>query len=259
MYCATSKYNCKYCGNGYKEKFNYDRHVGFCEFSFKSLREIESDIESYDKTPTFGELFQYVKELSVRVIKLEKENQQLKQYVCKQKKQIDVLDWLNTRYDCVPGMDFTNWMTNLPIDDYLEQVFEYDLLTAMMKCFDDHFKNLEEIPIRAFTKKNAEFYIYDTSADCSEKTKKWLKILNKQLDKWFSYLSQKLVAAFKNWYESNKELIDTNEQTKEKYFDYFQKVLGGKMTDTTRNHRLRQYLFTKLKQNLNNIVELEII
>lgn len=262
MDSSSTKYTCKYCMTSYKEKFNYDRHVGFCEFSFKSTKEIENEIEAFDKTPTIGQLFSYVKELSVRVIKLEKENAQLKQFASKQRKRIDVLDWLNNRYDCIPEIDFASWMTSVPVQSYLDQVFEYDLLTALLKCFDNCFENSDKLPIRAFSQKINIFYVYDKNGQGSidqEQKQGWYQISNKQLDKWFSFIAQKLVAEFKNWYELNKARIDSDEQAKEQYYDNFQKVLGGKMSDCTRNHRLRQALYTKLKQNLKNIVEFEFV
>ena len=65
------KYSCNYCMREYKEKYNYDRHIGFCEFSHKSMKERESEIEAFDKPPSVNELFHYIKEISVRVDKLE--------------------------------------------------------------------------------------------------------------------------------------------------------------------------------------------
>jgi len=259
MNYSPTNYKCKYCFTSYKEKFNYDRHVGFCEFSFKSTKEIENEIEAFDKTPTITELFSYVKELSVRVIKLEKENNQLKQFASKQRKRIDVLDWLNNRYDCIPETDFTNWMTSLPVETYLEQVFEYDLLTALLKCFDALFENLDKLPIRAFSQKSNIFYVYDKYTVDNEEKLGWQQIPNKQLDKWFSFVAQKMITEFKNWYEQNKTRIDSDEQAREQYYDNFQKVLGGKMSDSTRNHRLRQACYTKLKMNLKNVVEFEFV
>jgi hypothetical protein len=259
MATSSNKYKCKYCTHEYKEKFNYDRHVGFCEFSFKSTREVESEIEAFDKTPTVAELFGYIKELSVRFTKLEKENAQLKQFARQQKKRVDILDWLNNRYDCVPDSTFTSWMTAIPVETYLDEVFEYDLLTALIKCFDAVFENNDKMPVCAFSQKANIFYVYDKSTDLSEDTYKWSQISNKQMNKWFSYMSQKMIAAFKNWYETNKEFIDSNEQEKEKYYDYFQKVLGGKMSDETRNQRLRQFCYTKIKQNLKTVVEFEFV
>lgn len=256
---VSYKYKCKFCTQEYKEKFNFDRHVGFCEFSFKSAKEIDNEIEAFEKAPSPSELFAYVKELSIRVGKLEKENAQLKQFVQKEKKRIDVLDWLNNRCESVPDFTFTTWFTELPVESYLEKVFEYDLLTALIKCLDHTFENMEKPPICAFSQKAGMFYVFERSNSCLGQLGKWSQISNKQLDKWFSFMATKMIAAFKNWYEENKTTIDSDEKYKEQYFDYFQKVLGGKMNDETRNHRLRQFCYTKLKQNLKSIVELEIV
>jgi hypothetical protein len=259
MDVSSTKYTCKYCTRDYKEKFNYDRHVGFCEFSFKTKREVDSEIEAFEKAPTFGELFGYVKELSLRVQNLEKENAVLKQFASRQKKRIDILDWLNNRYDCIPVVDFSTWFTEINVGLYLEQVFEYDLLTALIKCFDAYFENPDNLPIRAFQQKNNTFYVYDKCINEVDGTSihKWTLISNKQLNKWLNYLAQKFVSEFKTWNDLNKEAIDKDENMKERYYDYFQKVLGGKMSDETRNQRLRQAIYGSLKQNLKNVIEFE--
>jgi hypothetical protein len=260
MATASNKYNCKFCGNGYKEKFNFDRHIGFCEFSYKSAKEIDNEIEAFEKAPSVSELFAFVKELTVRVGKLEKENIELKQFAYKQKKRVDIVDWLNNRCEYIPELTFNRWMTELPVESYLHKVFEYDLLTALIKCLDDAFeKNSEKLPICAFSQKTGTFYVYDNSINCLGQNFKWSQISNKQLDKWFSFMAKKIIAAFKNWYEENKTTIDSDEKYKEQYFEYFQKVLGGKMNDETRNHRLRQFCYTKLKQNLKTVVELDFV
>jgi hypothetical protein len=255
MDSSSTKYTCKYCTRDYKEKFNYDRHIGFCEFSFKSAKEVDSEIDAFEKPPSIGELFEYMKELSVRVQKLEKENAVLKQFASRQKKKVDVLEWLNNRYDYVPDVDFTTWMTELPIDHYLNDVFEFDLLTALIKCFDTCFENLDKLPIRAFQQKANAFYVYDKCIESGDK--KWILINNKQINKWLNYLAQKFVNVFKTWHDTNKEAIDRDETMKEQYYDYFQKVLGGKMSDDVRNQRLRQAVFGKLKQNLKTVIEFE--
>jgi hypothetical protein len=259
MDSSSTKYRCKYCTREYKEKFNYDRHAGFCEFSFKSEREVNSEIEAFDKVPSISHLFGYIKELSVRVNKLEKENTLLKQFANRQKKRVDILDWLNNQYDCIPDMEFTAFMTNINVDNYLVRIFEYDLMSALIKCFDDYFDSCEKLPIRAFQQKNNTFYVYDKCINDLDNTSanKWTIITNKQLNKWLNYVAQKFVTSFKTWHDSNKEAIDKDESMKEKYYDYFQKVLGGKMSDETRNQRLRQALYSKLKQNLKSVIEFE--
>jgi hypothetical protein len=260
-YKKTRAYTCKHCSREYKEKFNYDRHVGFCEFSYKTARETNDGIEAFDTIPSLNEIFGYVKELSLRVDKLEKENSRLKQFAQQQKKKVDILDWLNNRYEIIPDQLFTAWMTNLNVAPFLNDVFEYDLLSALIKCFDKSIEDSEKLPIRTFSQKANTFYIYDKTAGCEENppTYKWSIITNKQLDKWFTFIAQRFISEFKAWHDANKPAIDADENMKERYYDYFQKILGGKMSDDTRNHRIRQVMYGKLKQNLKNVVEFEFV
>lgn len=261
----TMNYTCKCCTREYKEKFNYDRHVGFCEFSHKSRKERENDVEVYDKTPSVQELFGFMKEMSIRMDKLEKENAKLRVFANLQKKKIDILEWLNEKSNCKPPMVFTDWINGLPLQEKLSSVFNFDLFTGIVKCLEKGVDNIsiddfDNLPIRAFSQKPNTLYIFDKQESIdSLPVARWTMISNKMFDKWLNYIGKKFVVEFKKWCDENKTEIDTNEAMKECYFDNFQKVLGGKMSDETRNLRLRQLIYGKIKQNMKNLVEFEFI
>ena len=75
----SSTYDCKYCKRNYKEKFNYDRHLLCCEFIFKSRREQNNEADLLAPIPTQREMYQLIQHMSIRIDKLEKDNQRLQQ------------------------------------------------------------------------------------------------------------------------------------------------------------------------------------
>jgi hypothetical protein len=259
-------HTCKFCRREYKEKFNLDRHIGYCEFTHKSRREREDEIEAFEKAPTVQELFNYVKEMSIRMDKLEKDNARLRVFAVQQRKKINILEWLNEKTRTCPAIDFASWVNALPIEQKLNTVFANDLLTGILRSLETGVDNIsidntENLPICAFTQKANIFYIYDKDpdADGKETVYKWQQFTNKQLDRWLNFIGQKFSFAFKNWCDENKAAIDTNEDMMEQYYSNFQKVLGGKMSDDTRNHRIRQHMFGKIKQNMKNVIEFEFV
>lgn len=242
----TSKYTCNHCLRGYKEKFNYDRHIGFCEFSHKSIKERENDIEAFEKTPSVSELFSFVKELVVRIDKLEKENTQLKNMASISKRKLGFIDWLNYRNK--PCVTFTKWLSEIPYYNYLNDIFNNDLITGSVLSLQ--YKNSGMgYPLYAFSEKQNCFYIYDEVSD-NETKLQWILIQGNDFDKWLNYISQSFLIEFKKWCDEHKNEIDNDEKMKETYFSNFQKVLGNsKLSVDVRNQRIRQQLFNKIKQS----------
>ena len=254
MHKCSKKYCCSYCNRDYKEKFNYDRHIGFCEFSHKSVKERENEIDEFENTPNLKDIFKYVKELSVRVSTLEKENSKLKQLVNIEQRKIEILDWLNTQKK--PNITFTDWITNIPFKEYLQVIFNNDLITGIIQCLDNGSNNItitdyDKIPFRAFSNKTKYFYIYDK---LNNDENEWFALSHNDFHKWINYIAKNFLIEFKTWVQENENEINHNELMKENYFNNFQKVLGNKTTDEIRNHRICLAIYNKIKQNVKNIV-----
>ena len=248
------KYTCKCCHRDYKEKFNYDRHIGFCEFSHKSIRERENGIDAFEKTPSINELFSFVKELVVRIDVLEKENAKLKQFTNINKRKMDFADWLNNHNK--PTITFTKWLTEIPYYQFLDDIFKNDLISGSLTSLQNG-NGCSNKPIYAFIQKPNVFYVYDEimddgDGDGDKRTLQWIMITGNEFDKWLNYISQSFLIEFKKWCDEHKNEIDNNEIMKEQYFSNFQKVLGNsKMGVDVRNQRIRQQYFNIIKQSFS--------
>ena len=250
------KYSCNYCMREYKEKYNYDRHIGFCEFSHKSAKERETEIEAFDKIPTVNELFHYIKEISVRVDKLEKENTHLKQLLNIENKKLNIIDQLNYSTN-KPPITFTQWIKDLDYGKYIYNIFDADLMSGMFECCcrGSHgidIYNKENSPIRCFTQKPNVFFVYD-EINCGDgKILQWTMLNGKSLDKWLNYIAHAFLVQFKFWCDENQTEIDNDEAKKEQYFNNYKKVLGStKQTDEIRNLRIRQKLYSIMKTDFS--------
>jgi hypothetical protein len=267
-------HNCNFCKKQFHQKFNYDRHVLCCEFFHKSNKERENEIDITQQLPTQHEMYQLMQHMMMRIHKLEDENSKLKRF---KKSKMNALEWLNDPTKCAPPtITFSDWVRKhiLPsVKDYLDIVFKQDLLTGLIAVFENSISqfNISEIPMCSFDSNLSIIYVYkknmveaaaatDTGATGESDEPTWTKISNTDLDKYLRRISNQFSYDFKTcWYDLHKDDIENDEKYSEMYIEYYKQILGGKMSDETRFHKLRQHLSTLTKRNLKSVIEYDIV
>jgi len=251
----SSTYDCKHCKRNYKEKFNYDRHLLCCEFLFKSRREQNNEVDLLAPVPTQYEMYQLIQHMSIRIDKLEKDNQRLQQVA---KRKHNVLEYLNSPENLERmTMTFSEWIKTsilTEVHNSLPSVYDNDLLSGLKHLISNAINKLDtnEVPIRTFDSSNT-FYIFNLDEN---KVKKWMKIQNNDLNKYLRRISNQFLYDFKTyWYDVHSELINKNEKYSDLYLDYHGKVLGGNMSEDILFQKLRKDIFTQVKHNIKSIVE----
>jgi hypothetical protein len=61
-----------------------------------------------------------------------------------------------------------------------------------------------------------------------------------------------LVEFKKNWYDVNKNMIETDENYKDMYINYYQNILGGDQSEDIRSHKIRTWLYNRIKSNIQH-------
>lgn len=263
---TLSGYHCNFCVRTFKEKFNYDRHILCCEFFHKTERERNNEFEFMDSLPSQIQMYRLIQELALRINRLEKDNRKLLQ---SQKRKINILDWLNGN-NKQPSIIFYTWFTGIVyknISAYLEDVFHNDLTTGIIHLFDNILDNSEpdKIPIRAFDNKPNVFYIYDfrnqkiIDSESGENTPIWTTLSISEFNMILQRLSHRFLIEFKKiWYDKNKHMIDTDEAYKDKYIYYYKNILGGDQSEDIRSQKIRSWLYSRLKINIQSIIEYSV-
>jgi hypothetical protein len=249
-------YQCCFCKREYKEKFNYDRHTVCCEFLSKSRREQRAEVDTIERLPTHKELYLLIQELALRNEKLEKEVAKLKHV---QKQKMNILDWLNSPHASKsnPTISFTDWVSQVVyagIPDVLKIVYENNLTIGLTKLFENVLE-LENLPIRAFENKNNIFYVFQKNMD-SDPT--WNVLTTAELNNMFEKISHQFIVQFKkHWFIPNQHRVECDESYKDLYINYYQRILGGneRLSEDSRHHKLRLFMYSKLKQNIKQIIE----
>ena len=256
MSTKTNTYDCKYCKREYREKFNYDRHLQCCEFTFKSRREQNNEIDLLAPLPSPHEMYRFVQHLSCRIDKLEKENKRLNQVA--QKKQ-NVLELMNSP-ETLENMEltFSEWIKqNILVDvpKYLQTVYDDDLLSGLKSVISSAINKFDiaRLPIRTFDN-STSFYIFKSDEN---KVNRWTKINVNDLDKYLRRISNQFAYDFKeHWYDIHKEKVETDETYNDMYLDYYGKIIGGKrMSEETRFHKIRKQIFDMVKQTPKTVIE----
>ena len=156
-------HHCEYCGKTFRQKFNYTRHVLPCEFFSKTKKEQDYEIDNSQPLPSQRDMFSLMQHMILRIDKLEKENSRLKTNNSMRK--IKVLDYLNKESYDKPFYCLTDWIRYVILPDvknYLEVVFENDLLTGITNLLTNNILNSDKmVPFAGFQCDKNTFYVYD--------------------------------------------------------------------------------------------------
>jgi len=237
------KYNCEFCETEFKYKKQHDEHVICCEFIDKRKDELKENIDlTDDAIPSPRIMFELVKHLMARTHHLEKEVDELRKFVRREKSKINVIDYLNNHH--FPTMDYPEMMKMMVVQPrHLEAVFEGSIVDGVFALFD----NLD-LPITAFSHKNS-FYVYKDAS--------WHEFPQVSMNAMFDILSNRFMKAYRSWERSKPEFsVETEEVQKQKMI-LLRKVLGTSMSDENKYTKFGRLMFDKLKKNVKNIVEYE--
>jgi len=251
----ASTHDCQYCKRTYREKFNYDRHLLCCEFLFKSRREQNNEHDLLAPIPTQHEMYQLIQHMSLRIDKLEKENQRLVQVT---RRKYNIIEQLNSQ-ESIDGMTmtFSEWIKQniLPeVRNSLQCVYDNDLFEGLKNVITSAINkfDINIVPIRTFDN-STTFYVFNS---IENNVKKWIKMPNNDLDKYLRRISNQFLYDFKEyWYDVYKTQIETSEKYNDLYLEYHGKVLGGNITEDNLFQKLRKHIFIHVKQSPKTVIE----
>ena len=196
-------------------------------------------------------LLDIVKDLQERVKKLEEDNAELKKWVCKEKKKINIIAWLNEHY--LPSNNFSEWLKGLKVNEReLELVFTYRLEKGSYYIIEQHLplEDRKYFPIMAFKhQRKSTFYVYEE--------KSWRKIKKGEFASIVKNINHKLFKAFNTWEKVHPEMRKDENRTL--WAKQLQRILLPPEKLMPIVDRLEKRLHSYLALNLKNIMEYEFI
>ena len=243
---STSTLTCKYCFKKYSRTSFYQRHMLTCERKNKTN-------ENQEKIFTLSEVTEILGELMEKVNKLERENEEFRKYIVKQKKKCNILEWLQENKKCTIYFDaFLEKITLTERD--LVCVFESNntsdgLTNLILKYFP--IENKSEFPIISFSQNKNCFYIF--------KNDKWNLMKEKEFKSFINKFNSQLLKLFKIWFDNNKKNLFRSEDSHEEYFKNLEKIIGKSNQMNENQRKIKQNIYEYLKYDLKQITEYQFV
>ena len=244
----SSIHTCKYCGKKYSRITAYERHVIVCET--KKL-----DTENLTKSLTNAELTEIVLTLVKRVNTLEKENEELKRYVTKKKKKINVIEWLKNNK--MVEEDYINYLnemkSKITVDDLrsaLSKRNNVEVITSIvMKYFP--IEEFRFFPIVSFVQKPGMFYINKKGTWCVMQSNEFSAIINT--------ITNRLSKRFNEMMKEDNINVGSGGKSDELYLKFLANIIGndGKIDDDRR--KIKNILFDYFKYDLKSVTEYQFV
>lgn len=222
-----------------------------------SCSELLNKVESQEEIPSIEKIYGLVKDLTVKVMKLENENKKLKQSVLKKQK-INILECLN-KMDIVnqPEMLYNEWLDAVVLShvkENLNSVFKENLIVGLVNTWKNAISGTSSVlPIKTYINRPNVFYIYVED----DNKRQWKQLSTYDMDRQLRRICQQFISEFRNeWFIPNEHKIDNDEKWTNMYVDYYKRILGGsQITTEVICQRVRNQIYKLMKEDLENIVE----
>lgn len=208
-----------------------------------------------DNTLNIETILSSVRELQLRLDKLEKENNDLKEIIKVtnfREKNNKILQHIRERPS--PSIYFHDWIDYLSnnVEFYLDTVFENDLITAIDALLKDSIDKFANLPIVAFHRKPNLFYYYKTDEKICDGEGSWEILDNSEFTKILSKIDYWFLCKFNScWYQVNVQNIKNSEEYKNKYDSYYLKILGGaRISNEKRYLRIQQNFYKLIREQI---------
>lgn len=215
-----------------ENEYHYDDDSKECVTNHFHGRSLENDMD---------QLRTMVHQLTLRVEQLEKDNRELRErgtsIISKREPKLARLspaslsytDWINTLFSFIPNQ--------------LNTVFENGLIAGIKGVFDTSVQSTSILPIAVFDKRPGTFYYYNENGT-------WTVMEPAEFNTIVNRICYHFVVEFKrHWYDPNLKKIQELDEYRDKYNDYYMKILGGtRISDDSRRQRIRNYVYQLIKQ-----------
>ncbi len=261
--------SCNFCGKKYTRKSSYDKHVLLCEVFNKSKREKKlEEEEELKELPSQKQLYKIIEELAFKYQKMEEKMTEMQKWVQKNKKKINILDWLNENATTnIKFNDVAN--TFVMTDKYIEDMIENNFMHTISMVFQENLlltshkstttDNNNSQPIYCFVQKINTFYATVEEEIEGQIQKKWKELDKTEIIRFFNIVHHKLTTCLRQWKLKHEEKINNNDKWCEIYNKTIIKLMSISFKDETTFNKVKTILYNHLKIDLKNLIEYEFV
>lgn len=237
----SQKYTCSYCLKDYSRKIYYDRHVICCNLTAMANINDKRTLEEMNDTPSTRELYFIIQELVKKQNKMEEELKSLRKYTNKVKRNIDVIEWLNSN---VSPCEFCSWRDFIEVKrDELEYSLQNGMVDGIFNILKNNLSSETEYPIKSFEHKVNSLYVYQENT--------WSVMESKDFKKLIQIITKKIMKAFNEW---TTEKTISDELKRYPYHEYVIKI----SSNTFKESEIKTQLYDYLKICIKNINQIEM-
>jgi hypothetical protein len=257
----SSTKKCPLCSTDFDSKLRYREHYNLCKTKFDIKQSPNTKISEILATSN-EDLIKLVHNLVGTVARLKTRVEELEYIVHKQKKKINILEWLNN--NITPHTTFQEWFYSLDKtinQEHLKQIFEHGYVLGTINILKIllPIDQEEKVPFRAYQENRHIIYVY---VDNKESTGKyWTKLTETQCKIIMTFINKYLMRELLLWkHNRERELqcsIEDIDEEHKIYTSHKSKVLGGGKDSADLEQHIKRLLYEYLKMRLSGAVEYE--
>lgn len=289
---SSSNYTCSYCSKKYIRKTDCGKHELLCELlhkNRKSPREATIVSEECNSILTNKQLTTIVQELTFKYVKMEEKFESMQKWVVKQKKQINIINWLNennaptntfnkmvikdsVKAALIPSL--RDYISNQINQTHIEHLIRTNLVETIQNVLENNEAINNSSPIYCFEQKPNVFYIYiftessladggggggsstSTSSELNVSFS-WVQMTKEELISLLNFTHSKLLRELVAWKKHHEYAIKHEDKMSNLYNKTMIKLMDIDLSSDGVLAKIRTSLFTYLKKDLKNMIEYE--
>jgi uncharacterized protein YeeX (DUF496 family) len=235
---------CAHCGAEFGTRANLDYHAILCDFLNKSKQQQAEELQF--ELPSQRVMYELLVDMGLKQKRLEEKLEAITKFVAKQKKRINVLDWLNN--NATPNASFEQLVDGISVTrDDVERIFDEPVLDIMNAIFTRFIYEVNVRPIYAFGQKNNVLYVFDGNI--------WSELTKNKMIRFLNAVQFKLSNVLYEW---KKECRDEKDDKLLSQFDKATvKLMNLEFTNDATFNKVRASMYSNLKMEVKALVEYE--
>ena len=250
-----AKYSCIVCKKEYSRKSSFEKHKILCDFKTKTKWEKAVEEEEADDIPTHLQLVKIVQELNLKIAKMEEQMEDMKKWVDKKKKKLNIIAWLNVNTN--PTISFAEWINcHFVVNvEHFENLMENSLFHTIQQVFEYNLSQNDMVyPIRCFSQKVGVFYVGEKREN---DTCEWRQMELGDMILILKIFQNRMIKELTKWKQNNEHKFDSSDKISELYQKAIIKLMSISFTQDATLSRIKTNLYQYLKSDLKPQIDYE--
>jgi hypothetical protein len=216
--------SCHHCGKKYTKLAYYKKHFILCEIIHKTEKEREEERETQSILSNQTDLIKVVQHLVRKCGQLETKIDTIASSMQKEKKKIDILDWLHIQkkdsphYPDLSYADIQQHTIAIISQKHIEQIQDYTFMDGLRLILEESFQNRKP-PFYYHTEKKT-IYLCESLEPLT-----WKEYEKNSMIAFFNGIQKRLLFLHGEWKKHNRQLFENDDRICERYNKTMMKML----------------------------------